>query len=244
MAFLFNDSEWESDINEVFDNVSESEAYSDTEIRSLVAEFKVYKKTLIQQMRLRWEISSLENYVKAKMVPRGLRLKKSPSFNLKKSGGQEFLDKWNSILSDCSPKLMQLMIVENTKNITQINKQVEEERSKLEENKEDNQFSALNDKIKSELMKIQQEIKIRKKKKFLRDTEDYKKGQVYVTHENQFNPSDNEQEYSEGRQGRKLQSKNGERDQQEERKEREGHIQLRDRSKWGYSPKRRFKKKM
>ncbi|OCT82232.1 hypothetical protein XELAEV_18024748mg [Xenopus laevis] len=168
--------------NEVFDNNSESEIPSDMETHSLVAEFK--------------------NYIKAKMVPRGLRLKKSPSFNLKKSGGQEFLDKWNLILSDCS---LNLMIDENTKNITKINKQVQEEKRKLEEKKEDKQFSDLNDRIKSELTKIQQEIKTRKKKTFLRDTKDYKKGQVYVTHENLLNTSDNEQEYGEGRQGRKIQ---------------------------------------
>ncbi|OCT91315.1 hypothetical protein XELAEV_18014366mg, partial [Xenopus laevis] len=236
------DSEWESDINEVFDNSSTADSISDLDGQSLIADFKLYKKTLIQQMRLRWEISSLENYVKSKMVPRGLRIKKIPGQNLKKSGGQEFVDKWNNILSECSFKLMQLMIDESTRNILLVNKQVEIEKLALEEKREDKQFNELNENVKKELIKIQQEIKIRKKRKFIRDTEDYKKGQIYALHDFQSSMSDSEQESTESGQ-KKKQSKNGEKDRYDGQKEKDGQIQLRDRSKWGYPSKRRYRKK-
>ncbi|OCT67205.1 hypothetical protein XELAEV_18038488mg [Xenopus laevis] len=186
----------------------------------------------VYPIRLRWEISSLENYVKSKMVPRGLRLKKTPGQNLKKSGGQEFIDKWNNILSECSLKLMQLMIDESTRKILQINKQVALEKRTLEEKKEDKQFAELNENVKKDLIKIQQEIKIQKKRKFIRDTDDYKKGQVYALQESQNSMSDSEQEVSEARY-RKKYSKNGEKDRQGEQREKDGQIQLRDRTKWG-----------
>ncbi|OCT74332.1 hypothetical protein XELAEV_18033298mg [Xenopus laevis] len=224
MAFAFSDSEWESDINEVFDNSSTADSISDLDGQSLIADFKLYKKTLIQQMRLRWEISSLENYVKSKMWRPGI------------------LDKWNNILSDCSFKLMQLMIDESTRNILLVNKQVEIEKLALEEKREDKQFNELNENVKKELIKIQQEIKIRKKRKFIRDTEDYKKGQIYALHDFQSSMSDSEQEFTESGQ-KKKQSKNGEKDRHDGQNEKDGQIQLRDRSKWGYPSKRRYRKK-
>ncbi|OCT86401.1 hypothetical protein XELAEV_18020083mg [Xenopus laevis] len=237
MAFSFSDTDWESDISEVFEDAQSSDLESSNDTPSLTAEFKKYKNLLIKQLRLRWEISSLENYIKAKMIPRGLRLKKSPSSNLVKEGGQTFCDKWNQVLSNCSFRLMQLMVDINGNNITAINKQVEDARELIEKKKEENTFLELNEQVKHQLTNLQRDIKTRKKRKFIRDTEDYKKGLVYPNYDR---PEAKYDMIVEGKKSNKYQqqpSKNEEREKQGGLKE--NQVQLRDRAKWAYPQRRK-----
>lgn len=49
----------------------------------------------IKEIRLWWDVCSLENYLKCKRIPRGLRIRKFPSFDV-----AEFEQAWNGVLTD------------------------------------------------------------------------------------------------------------------------------------------------
>ncbi|OCT78050.1 hypothetical protein XELAEV_18029147mg [Xenopus laevis] len=63
-------------------------------------------KTL-KEIKLWWEIASFEKYITLNMIPRGLRIKKYPT---SRTSNIELMNNWNSILSDCSPRLMNLIV--------------------------------------------------------------------------------------------------------------------------------------
>lgn len=70
------------------------------------------EKQRAQHIRTTWNILTLEQYLEKKMVPRDLRLKKNPTFPV----SEEFTSKWNEILTDCSLKLIQLLIMAENDN--------------------------------------------------------------------------------------------------------------------------------
>lgn len=59
-----------------------------------------------KQLRLWWDATTLRSYVTKNMIPSGLRIKKVPSAKY----SEEFIAKWNDILSGCSLNLMKLLI--------------------------------------------------------------------------------------------------------------------------------------
>lgn len=60
------------------------------------------EKNMSQQLRTCWNTTTLEQYLEKGMVPRGLRIKKNPLFQ----STEEFQTQWNTILSECFPKLI------------------------------------------------------------------------------------------------------------------------------------------
>lgn len=64
------------------------------------------EKYMSSQLSTCWTATTLEQYVEKSMIPRGLRIKKNPTFQADES----FNKKWNDTLSDCSLKLIKLLI--------------------------------------------------------------------------------------------------------------------------------------
>ncbi|OCT70285.1 hypothetical protein XELAEV_18037207mg [Xenopus laevis] len=94
----------EQKLNEVFSQEN------DETMSSLREHFNKLETLSLKEMRTWWEIASFEKYLSLKMIPRGLRIKKYPTFL---TNDDECMDQWNKILSDCSLRLMALLIDKN-----------------------------------------------------------------------------------------------------------------------------------
>lgn len=64
------------------------------------------EKLLVKELKVWYDLTTLENYVDKNMIPRGRRIRKIPST----VNDDDFTAKWNSILTNCSIKLIQLII--------------------------------------------------------------------------------------------------------------------------------------
>ncbi|OCT72119.1 hypothetical protein XELAEV_18035085mg [Xenopus laevis] len=118
--------------------------------------FRDFEHKLTKELYIWWEMASLEKYVTSQMIPLGLRIKKFPSFMER---DEIFMGSWNKILSDCSLRLMELMIEYKTK----IHLDVKGELRMIEKDIEQYRTQARFDIL----------------KKFNRDSLDYMKDQVY-----------------------------------------------------------------
>ncbi len=117
-------------------------------------------------LRNKWHAITLSEYIRQKMISRGLHITKSPSFA---KDNTAFISAWNSILYKYYFALMALTI-----------QFLNEDEQSLEGLSENNPTVLKQmEKIDVKLTEYAQEIKEQKKKKFLRDEKDYKIGHVY-----------------------------------------------------------------
>lgn len=117
----------------------------------------------------------LKNVHRKYMIPRGLRLKKTPTTVYTDT----FMCKWNEILSTCSLSLMDLIV---THEMTKL-QSLETEIIKIQENvnvfADKDIFSTLHENVMRNVDKLETNIMQIKKAKFQRDLDDYNKKQVY-----------------------------------------------------------------
>lgn len=101
----------------------------DTLFKQIDAETSDAKKNTFRSkeaFRKRFQIADAYDYVvrlleRKKKIPRGLRIKKFPSFGF---GDTEFKNKWEAILNKCSLDLMLLLIEEAKKQKCTIDKEI------------------------------------------------------------------------------------------------------------------------
>lgn len=118
---------------------------------------------MTQHLRVRLNIVTLKQYLEKKMIPRGLRLKKNPTFSMT----PDCTTKWNSILSDCSLKLIQLMIANEQYKIGEINnKKIEKTKKTLDAYSTNSDFSDLQSKLNINLEEFEKNLMSIKKSKF------------------------------------------------------------------------------
>lgn len=139
---------------------------------SLTRDLEDLKK---RDTRLLWHSITLSEYWRVKRIPRGLRLKKIPSFGL---DDPEFMQKWEKILNKCSLDLMLLTIektkMEREKTSTAI--QQTEEKIKTQTNGD---AEAILNKINSDLKQFQVELQNYKIQKYETVAKDYAEGRIY-----------------------------------------------------------------
>ncbi|OCT60453.1 hypothetical protein XELAEV_18046478mg [Xenopus laevis] len=134
------------------------------------------ERNMVKEMRLWWDISTLQNYLKVGRIPRGLRIKKFPAFS---DVSREFVDAWNSTLSTCSNSLMELIIDFHTKKHKLIQDGIKELQSDLLRRDASIEIAEKLDIIKQRVNKLETEVKLTKREKFLRDKKDYEFNRVY-----------------------------------------------------------------
>lgn len=138
---------------------------------------KSLQKLEERETRLFLHAVTLSDYMRAKRIPRGLRINKGPIMGKDNSN---FCDQWTAILNKCSFDLMALTIQEVTANLATVRDEISELKTKL--GTEVNDPVILKQKLeeceqhKQELTK---EITVSKRRKFERDTLDYERGRVY-----------------------------------------------------------------
>lgn len=128
-----------------------------------------------KELRTWWDATTLKSYISKKMIPRGLRLKKFPTSNYSES----FTTEWNDTLTDCSLKLMGLLVKQEDLMLNDLNIEIQalEQLITTEHNKEE--YTLLKEKMETNLRKLEDDVMNMKKVKFNRDTLDYQKQQVY-----------------------------------------------------------------
>lgn len=134
------------------------------------------EKSMIKEMRLWWDISTLENYLKVGRIPRGLRIRKFPAFS---DISKDFVESWNNTLTACSSKLMELIIDFHTKRHCLIQSDIKRIQLELLNHEAKTDTAELLNEIKYRVNKFEAEVKRTKREKFLRDKRDYELNRVY-----------------------------------------------------------------
>lgn len=137
--------------------------------------FYSLKKASEKDLKLQLHMTTLSDYWREKMIPRGLRIRKFPSFG---ADDGEFKNKWEAILNKCSLDLMLLLIEEAKKQQAHIQDEMARLKEELSVEYKEHQLP-FETEIKEELVKLQREIKQEKLAKFKRDQADYKENKVY-----------------------------------------------------------------
>ncbi|OCT99728.1 hypothetical protein XELAEV_18005509mg [Xenopus laevis] len=139
--------------------------------------FNNLKKHMSQELLLCWDIVTLEKYVAMNRIPRGLRMRKFPTFA---RDDDLFINKWNDTLSRCSFELMALIINHKKQDLIATRENINESQLLLSSLEKLPDLSDLDKKLKEHLSSLEQTVSSRKKKKLNRDRMDYENNAVYV----------------------------------------------------------------
>ncbi|XP_041440113.1 uncharacterized protein LOC121400642 [Xenopus laevis] len=121
--------------------------------------------------------STLIRYVKAKQIPRGLRLDITPNLC---TDDPILMQRWHEITNKCSLDLMVLMIERAHCKLTDLKQQINLQKADLTTKVGIEETERLMKRHNESLDKLRQTILARKVTKFTRDEEDYAKERVYT----------------------------------------------------------------
>ncbi|CAH2294358.1 Hypothetical predicted protein [Pelobates cultripes] len=174
LSGVINPDPGSTDINNVF-SLNPLNLLPSTDISEV---FFTIQKLYQQQIKGYWELISLKQYLDHKLVPRGLR----PEISLpEKAITDEQIKEWNSILLDCSAKLMQFLVKLETNNLDTVNKNLENELANVKKFKDRSEFSLLENKLQKNLEGFKKHVREKKHKKYLRDHRDFQEGNIFRT---------------------------------------------------------------
>ncbi|KAL7384683.1 hypothetical protein ABVT39_006705 [Epinephelus coioides] len=148
---------------------------------------KKFYFTRMKILRNKWHAITLSEYIRKKMIPRGLRILKPPSFG---KDNQTFVNAWNGVLNKCSFALMAITIQYLNEEESKLQNEVLKNEEHLESLAQANNdvLKEMED-IDMKLTEHENEIKDLKKEKFIRDEKDYKKGYIYPWCKNNQSPT-------------------------------------------------------
>lgn len=136
------------------------------------------KRLLEKEKKLDLHTITLSDYWRTQMIPRGLRIKKFPSFG---QDNPDFKTKWEAILNKCSLDLILLLIEEAKKQKTELQNEIVTLRTKVDSmDTEEEQILSLETKLKENIEKLASILKKSKLNKFKRDQTDYQEDKVYA----------------------------------------------------------------
>ncbi|OCU01744.1 hypothetical protein XELAEV_18007520mg [Xenopus laevis] len=116
------------------------------------------------------------------LIPRGLRVQIFPTFE---APGPEFKENWETILSECSFKLMDLLIAEEEKKLSLVEGQIQEVHTKMDRIVNHGESLPRYESIMKGIQKLETSLLDTKKTKLARDIKDYSSNSVYRwTHRN------------------------------------------------------------
>lgn len=136
---------------------------------------KKLERLMLNESRIWWDQNTLQTYLERRIVPRGLRLKKVPTFVY----SEDFLSKWNELLSDCSLKIIELIVQAEKMRLIEIEKEIADLKIEVQQHLEQKQYEDLVSSIQEKVNKYEKDIAQVKTKKLQRDSQDYDLGQIY-----------------------------------------------------------------
>ncbi|CAJ0933915.1 unnamed protein product [Ranitomeya imitator] len=147
-------------------------ASKDVEFHSLSFKILGLHKSLTKTW---WNIKSLEEYKKANLVPRGLRIQIFPAWE----ATPEFQSTWEAGLAKCSTILLDMLIEHDQILLNKIKTEIKTCENKLGDFDKDILVSPFQLKLKNQIDIFEKEIISRKRNKFYRDKSDYTSGKAY-----------------------------------------------------------------
>lgn len=130
-----------------------------------------------KEVRLQLHGITLSEYVRAKRIPRGLRIQKAPTLG---RNDDDFCTKWCEIMNKASLDLMVLIIDYTQKELSKVETEMTEIRTQVQKSVESpNTFKELEEDLKNTMAKYKEETQKRKLSKLRRDTMDYRDNKVY-----------------------------------------------------------------
>ncbi|XP_041435046.1 uncharacterized protein LOC121399162 [Xenopus laevis] len=137
---------------------------------------KNFQKLSIKELKLWWEITTLQNYLKVSRVPRGLRIKKFPAFEIQ---DKSLMDDWYGVLTDCSLKLMKILINKYQQEQERLGQEITQIETTMNVYKGNSEFDKFIKRMKTDIDTLENKIMEMKQRKFLRDKSDYDQNRVF-----------------------------------------------------------------
>ncbi|XP_073435370.1 uncharacterized protein [Dendrobates tinctorius] len=169
-VFSFNEEERSS----ILSTVRETDNFLNIPTREVKS--RDYEKELKKLSSFELHAYTLAQYTKAQRIPRGLRVSLRPTLF---SDNEEYCQLFENILNKCSIDLMVLTIKFLQENIQKVKDQVAAIENQLTNTLSPTDLASLKARANKTLQDYTNELKTRKKNKFLRDQDDYLKNQVY-----------------------------------------------------------------
>ncbi|OCT86451.1 hypothetical protein XELAEV_18020135mg [Xenopus laevis] len=144
---------------------------------SMSLNFKALEKLLSHETFLCWDIATLEKYIAVSRIPRGLRIKKFPMFA---KGDTDFISRWNNILTKCSLELMSLIIHHKENTLVSLREEIKDKQKELSQCDKTQIFIDFYKELKNHLDVLEKTVSECKKRKFVRDKQDYDNDTVYL----------------------------------------------------------------
>lgn len=131
--------------------------------RNMTDVFRELEGLLQKQLKQYWEIRSLQQYLENEKVPRGLRINKTPAQDLL---GDRFEEEWNTLLLSHSVSLTKLVIKRRTEILSDLNGKIMKLKEQIEKLPKNEEYQNWQDRLCKGLDKIENEIIIRKGRKY------------------------------------------------------------------------------
>lgn len=137
---------------------------------------KKLRHTLEKQLRVWWDIATLETYIKAKMTPRRLRWELDPNDGIT---DPELMEEWYSFFNGCENELLHKMIKRRRFKLKGIEASISEIKNQLIPFVNQTEYKNKEKELQESIKKYDTQIQIKKQKKYKRDTLDYQSMNVY-----------------------------------------------------------------
>ena len=164
------------------------ENFEDTTAVNLEQGFKQLKNVMDKQIRVWWDIATLEKYKQAHITPRRLRWDVGPNDGLTEDG---LTQAWYNFFNGCENKLLDIIIDRRKIKLNKIETTINGLKESMTPHISTDDFSTRAKKLQDFLSKLDNEIKTKKVKKYQRDKKDYLAGKIYSWQENDVTPSSN-----------------------------------------------------
>lgn len=132
---------------------------------------------MAKEIRSFWDINTLTEYGRLQQIPRGLRIKKFPTFDLH---NDKYKTEWTNALSDCSFKLIQIIIDSRTEELTQLRDDISVIQQSLTPLQQHKDFTGLDTRLNKNLDRLEKSVISGKNDKLARDHMDYENSNVYI----------------------------------------------------------------
>lgn len=132
-------------------------------------------KALKTEQNKWWEATTLQKYIDVKCIPRGLRIFITPTFH---DPDPELVTEWINNNHECSPTMLRLLVRFAWKDCEKQAEIIEKNTQALKGVCATEEFKKEMTKLENRLEKIEEEITMKKQRKFERDRRDYECRQI------------------------------------------------------------------
>lgn len=139
--------------------------------------FHKLESLMAKEIKAFWDVNALTEYLTLEQIPRGLRIKKFPTFEINE---EETKLEWTNTLSACSFKLMRIIISVKQKELDRVQNEVTTVQKELADHQSKPGYAELDDQLNKKLDKLERSVISTKKDKRIRDQLDYDTNNVYT----------------------------------------------------------------